>query len=71
MECHDGKIRRLSQTVSDARKRIEAAELQTDNTDDAMECHKGKTCVIESRIFCQEGYCSECEIARKADEVLR
>jgi predicted metallo-beta-lactamase superfamily hydrolase len=29
-----------------------------------LEYHKGSFCVYSS-VFCQEGYCSECEIYRK------
>ena len=29
-----------------------------------LECHKGSFCIYTS-IFCQEGYCSGCEIYRK------
>ena len=29
-----------------------------------LECHKGSFCVYTPR-FCQEGYCSECEIYQK------
>jgi len=27
-----------------------------------LENHKGEWCVINPNIFCQEGYCSECQI---------
>jgi|GEM_PF-4598688 len=27
-----------------------------------LENHKGEWCVIKRGIFCQEGYCSECQI---------
>lgn len=25
--------------------------------------HKGKFCIVDNKTFCQEGFCSECEIA--------
>ena len=51
----DSIDRRLSQTVGDARKKIDASN------------RKGQTCVVDGHTFCQEGYCSECEIAKKRE----
>ena len=30
--------------------------------------HKGRWCVIVPEIFCQEGYCSECQICKDNSE---
>jgi predicted metallo-beta-lactamase superfamily hydrolase len=34
-----------------------------------LEYHKGSFCVYSS-VFCQEGYCSECEIYRKKSMLI-
>jgi hypothetical protein len=27
-----------------------------------LEYHKGQTCVVDKKTFCQEGYCAGCEL---------
>ena len=33
--------------------------------------HKGEKCILNPSKFCQEGYCEDCEIARKWDRLLK
>jgi hypothetical protein len=34
-----------------------------------LEYHKGEMCVVNGMTFCQEGYCSECQIDRQRKQI--
>ena len=51
-------------------KEILANQLDTNTIDDLNEYHKGQWCPVQGT-FCQEGYCSECDIARRQNNSLK
>ena len=51
-------------------KEILANQLDTNTIDDLSEYHKGQWCPVQGT-FCQEGYCSGCDIAVRQNDSFK
>ena len=35
-----------------------------------LEYHKGEICIVDNKTFCQEGYCSGCELFKRGESSI-